>query len=427
MDKVNVIFSYEGGNITIQCSKEDKMKDICQNFAVKIQVNMNFLLFLYEGSQLNLELSFNEQATLIDRNNGLMKILVCKNEDNEFICPKCWEKIKLNTEKINNIILSYNNIKETIAGIIFQIENIINNSLMNSVNIQLKNINLLLNNINEEIQNNNEKLKNFYIDINNNEFFKKNKIKGVIDIESNEINKNIVLFKYENSEGVEVYLNNKKINIIKDDYEWKYNFTKEGKYPFEIIFYDKINNFTGFFDECSHVISLDLTNFISTDITDISFMLSGCIKLKEIKGINKFNTTKVKDMRGMFQKCYELEYLDLSNFDTSNVTNMECMFAGCHKLKEIKGINKFNTIRVKDMRAMFRNCYELEKLDLSNFDTKNVTIMSFMFKNCNKLKYLNLLNFSIYCVTRDMFSFKEKKKCKFITNNKNLLDWYKSS
>ena len=41
----------------------------------------------------------------------------------------------------------------------------------------------------------------------------------------------------------------------------------------------------------------------------------------------------------MFQSCYELKYLDLSNFDTSNVLNMEYIFRDCKKLKEIKGTN----------------------------------------------------------------------------------------
>ena len=84
-------------------------------------------------------------------------------------------------------------------------------------------------------------------------------------------------------------------------------------------------------------------------------------------------------MNAMFQGCNELEYLDLSNFDTSNVTDMNHMFASCHKLKEIKGINKFNTNKVIDMNTMFGECNELQHLDLSNFDTSNVTKMNHMF------------------------------------------------
>ena len=58
-----------------------------------------------------------------------------------------------------------------------------------------------------------------------------------------------------------------------------------------------------------------------------------CQKLKEIKGINKFNTNQVTIMKAMFQECKELEYLDLSNFDTLKVNDMEGMFNLCQKLK----------------------------------------------------------------------------------------------
>ena len=34
-------------------------------------------------------------------------------------------------------------------------------------------------------------------------------------------------------------------------------------------------------------------------------MFNHCEKLKEIKGINKFNTNKVTNMKAMFQACYD--------------------------------------------------------------------------------------------------------------------------
>ena len=79
------------------------------------------------------------------------------------------------------------------------------------------------------------------------------------------------------------------------------------------------------------------------------------------------------------------------------------------------------------MRTMFQNCYKLEYLDLSNFNTSNVNDMSFLFNECNKLKYLNLLNFTINCDIKLMLNFKNKKNCEFITNNKDILKLYNST
>ena len=44
-------------------------------------------------------------------------------------------------------------------------------------------------------------------------------------------------------------------------------------------------------------------------------------------------------MKAMFYECLVLEYLDLSNFDTSNATNMVGMFNSCNKLKYLNLLN----------------------------------------------------------------------------------------
>ena len=53
----NVIFTFNGINTIIQCNKEDKMKDICNKFVNKIGIDINLIFFLYNGIQLNLELT----------------------------------------------------------------------------------------------------------------------------------------------------------------------------------------------------------------------------------------------------------------------------------------------------------------------------------------------------------------------------------
>jgi surface protein len=251
-----------------------------------------------------------------------------------------------------------------------------NNILINSLTDQLNDINI---NNNTEITAKKE--------INN-----KNRIKGILNIGDNDLNNDIILFSNEMDYKIDFYIYDKKINLIRDNNKWIYNFIVKGEYSFEIIFNDKITNLKNFFENCYHIISLDLSNFNTSNVINMEYMFSNCNKLKEIKGLNNFKTMNVTNMSGMFQQCENLEYLDLSNFNTSKVIYMEKIFYECKMLKEIKGLNNLITTNVINMNAMFEHCYDLEYLDLSNFDTSNVINMESMFNECNKLKEIKGLN-----------------------------------
>ena len=74
MKNIKVIFTLDEIDISMQCSKDDKMRDICQKFAIKVETNLNSLVFLYEGNQVNLDLILEAQASSIDKKNNEMKI-----------------------------------------------------------------------------------------------------------------------------------------------------------------------------------------------------------------------------------------------------------------------------------------------------------------------------------------------------------------
>ena len=147
MSEANIVFTFRGNNQIIQCSKDEKMIDICKRYSLQIEKNVNTLVFIYDGNQLNLELSFEELANSIDKNNGKMNILVYENRNEEFICPKCGEKLEINQDKIDEIILLNNNIKDKINELKMNMENIINNSLKDLINNQLKNNIALFHNV----------------------------------------------------------------------------------------------------------------------------------------------------------------------------------------------------------------------------------------------------------------------------------------
>ena len=131
---------------------------------------------------------------------------------------------------------------------------------------------------------------------------KKNKIEGILEIDLDGMQKFI-----NKNKNLIICLNNKKINNnnICDFFHKK----KAEKYLFKLVFY-KANNKLNFYFEHSKIISIDLSEVDTSDITSMKAMFCGCHNLKELKGLNNFNTSKVKNMSFMFKSCSELEYLD---------------------------------------------------------------------------------------------------------------------
>ena len=54
-------------------------------------------------------------------------------------------------------------------------------------------------------------------------------------------------------------------------------------------------------------------------------MFSGCSSLKELN-LNNFNTNNVIDMSEMFRLCTSLKVLNLNNFNTTKVIHMSDCF-----------------------------------------------------------------------------------------------------
>ena len=82
MANPTVTFNLEQIEITVQCLKTETMRTIIQRFEAKIQQSADSYMYLYSGAQVNLDLTFEEQANHLDRENNQMKILVHKTENN---------------------------------------------------------------------------------------------------------------------------------------------------------------------------------------------------------------------------------------------------------------------------------------------------------------------------------------------------------
>lgn len=163
------------------------------------------------------------------------------------------------------------------------------------------------------------------------------------------------------------------------------------------------------FSECESLKSIDFTEFTANkevlnpdryattgdggstafDLASMGRMFYGCKSLKEIKGLENFNTMYTSSMAYMFSGCESLEELPIGTWNTQSVTNdnMARMFENCRSLRTLE-LTQFDTDNINTMSYMFSGCESLEELDISSFDTGKVTNMARMFENCRSLKRL---------------------------------------
>ena len=157
-----------------------------------------------------------------------------------------------------------------------------------------------------------------------------------------------------------------------------------------------------FFNDYSALATLDLTNFDTSNVTNMDSMFYGCAALTSLD-LSNFNTANVTRMPNMFRICAALTALDLSNFNTANVIDMESMFYGCTSLTSLD-LSNFDTANVLNMNYMFRKCTSLTSLGLSNFDTANVMAMPGVFYGCSGLTTIIANNWSASVFSTDMFN-----------------------
>jgi len=88
----------------------------------------------------------------------------------------------------------------------------------------------------------------------------------------------------------------------------------------------------------------------------MTYMFYWCEKLTNLD-LSNFNTSQVTNMNSIFRECVSLTDLDISGFDTSNVTDMTYMFEYCRALTTLKvSSNNWRINPNTDVQNMWSNC-----------------------------------------------------------------------
>lgn len=163
------------------------------------------------------------------------------------------------------------------------------------------------------------------------------------------------------------------------------------------IDYSTCRGYSGIFENCSSLTTLDVSNFGWKNIEDeCVWPFSGCSSLKSIN-LGDFYIPKAWRVECFFRGCSSLETIKYSRFDI-NVERVAQFFYGCSSLRNID-VDNLVKEQTQSIGNFFDGCSSLESIDLSNWNTSSVTDMSGLFSNCAKLESIDLSSFVTYNVT----------------------------
>ena len=217
----------------------------------------------------------------------------------------------------------------------------------------------------------------------------------------------------EASESLKFYTESEKIYLNQDSEGVFSEFNVQNGFDLNYFDTSMVENMGSMFYETTRSMeSIDLSNFDTRNVVDMSYMFSSRITLfddpanaPKIKNLDlsMFNTEKLEDASAMFQELFFLESLKIPNFNTPNLKKMDMMFSGLANLRELD-ISNLKTSNVNSMVLTFAGATGLNSIDFSKMDTSKVERFIATFGGSTINNSISALNTSSAKTMNKMFS-----------------------
>ena len=132
-------------------------------------------------------------------------------------------------------------------------------------------------------------------------------------------------------------------------------------------------NSAGMFADMRALTNLDIGDWNTSKVTDMSNMFANCNSLTELD-LSNFNTSNVTNMGSMFIYCSSITDLDLGTFDTSKVTNTSVMFGYDTNLRKIYVSSNFVTTKIENSNGMFAGDINLVWWNGTEYDNNHIEV-----------------------------------------------------
>ena len=170
------------------------------------------------------------------------------------------------------------------------------------------------------------------------------------------------------------------------------------------------------FDYCGKVKELDLHDFYMPKCnlvikwgTNNKSAFIGCSALEEIN-LNGWEVHTEAYLRDYFSNNENLKRVYLNDTKFTNLTSIEGLFYHAHALEEVE-MDGLVDAKCRSLRSLFNECYYINSIVMTNWDTRNVDTMRDMFLKANTKTATGLdvdfSNFSFYSCTDFYRMFEE--------------------
>ena len=143
--------------------------------------------------------------------------------------------------------------------------------------------------------------------------------------------------------------------------------------------------------DLSNVELINISNWNTSNATNMNFMFGCMNNLKRIYGLNTLNVSKVVSFKGMFQFCSSLGSVNLDTWKPVSVMSIDGMFM----FSGIRNINLhgWNVPELASAARCFSCCRKLIVLRISDWKAPKLTLADSMLYGTSELDCLNMLNF----------------------------------
>lgn len=144
-----------------------------------------------------------------------------------------------------------------------------------------------------------------------------------------------------------------------------------------------------FSDACDLTTIDGLERLDTSAVRNMRGMFCSLPRLERVSGVWTLDTRQVEDMADMFQGCSSLKAIDIHDFDLSRTRSVAYMFEDCSSL-EVANISFGHAPALESATSMFNWCKKLSTVAIGELDAPHLTDVSAMFSGCESLDEVDL-------------------------------------